>query len=493
MKIREIIELLNPNVISCFSQDLDIGVVCLDSRKVVPGCAFIAIDGTQTDGHNFIDKAIEKGAVLIIANLDYKTQHSDVCILKVRDTKDIVGLLAQAVNNYPADKLKIIGITGTNGKTTTASLVYQILTASGIKTAFLGTTKKIIGDKIFKSKLTTSDAIELANDMALMVKENVEYLVMEVSSHALHQKRTKGVKFDVAAFTNLSHDHLDYHSTIDEYADAKKILFNSLQSDATAVINTDDDYGHYMVEKCAANIIEVNLGTENRFIASNTINGLVLEIDGLEIYSPLIGVFNAYNIIEVFFICKALNIATNKIIIALKTAKGAPGRMELVNLNDFDKADYPNVIVDYAHTPDALLNVLSTLKSLKGLTQKLIVVFGAGGDRDTSKRPTMAQISEQYADEIIVTSDNPRTEDPALIIDDIKKGFTQTADYHTLVSREEAIYKAVEIANNNDIILVAGKGHETYQEIDGVRHDFDDREIAKSALLNKLSGGTHAV
>ncbi len=472
---------------------MEIKELYLDSRKVVPGSAFIAIRGAVADGHDFIPKAIDNGAALIISDTNFEGDNDSTCVIKVRDTKEAVGILAQAINNFPARQFKIIGITGTNGKTTTASLVYQILTTVGKRCAFLGTTQKIIGNKVLKSKLTTSDAVELAGDMADMVKENVEYLVMEVSSHALHQKRTGGVRFDIAAFTNLSQDHLDYHSTLDEYADAKKLLFDSLDSKATAVINTDDEYGRYMMEKCDAKIIQVSLHDGVHAIISNTTAGLVLDIEGLEVYSPLIGVFNAYNVIEAFFICKALDIPTKDIVIALKTAKGAPGRMELIELNQSANAEYPNVIVDYAHTPDALHNVLSTLKSLKQDVQKLILVFGAGGDRDTTKRPLMAQISEQFADEIIVTSDNPRSENPVNIIEDIKKGFTDAADYYTIISREEAIYKAIEIAQNSDIVLIAGKGHETYQEINGVRHDFDDKKIAVSALNAKINGGLYAV
>jgi len=326
----------------------------------------------------------------------------------------------------------------------------------------------------------------LAKDMQKMVEAGSEYLVMEVSSHALDQYRVAGVPFKVAAFTNLSHDHLDYHETLDEYAKAKRILFDSLNEDSYAVVNIDDKFGEFMIESCKAEKSLLSFENDTAYILENTANGITIIIDGEKIESPLVGKFNAYNLGEAYLICKALGIDSKEIIRALSSAKGAVGRMESITGSG---KHGPLVIVDYAHTPDALQNVLSTLSAVKDASQKLTVVFGAGGDRDSYKRPEMAKVSELFADKVIVTSDNPRTENPDVIIADIIAGFEKLDKVASVTSRREAIQRAIQEADTSEIILIAGKGHEDYQEINGQREHFDDREIAAELLQQNVEGG----
>jgi len=454
MNCHELIEFINPLNTSRFKPSGQVGPLVQDSRQVSDGCVFIAIKGTEVDGHMFLEDAIHRGAKVLICEESFYTE-AEVCVIEVEDTRSLIGPLAQKFAGNPAEKLNVIGITGTNGKTTTATLVYQILSELGEKVSLLGTVEKRILDQKLESKLTTADPIELANDMQKMVEAGSEYLVMEVSSHALHQQRVAGFDFRVAAFTNLSHDHLDYHETIEEYAAAKKLLFDGLKEDAFAIVNKDDDQSQFIKSDCKAEIRELSFN-DNASIKKNTAEGLVIEIEGVEISSSLVGDFNAYNIAEAFMIISALNFAPSDISQSLAKVKGAPGRMEAIRT---DKENSPTVIVDYAHTPDALENVLATLAASKDDNQLLFCVFGAGGDRDSVKRPEMAKAAEKYADEIIVTSDNPRTENPDLIIADILQGFEQTENVQSITSRKEAIYRAVELASSNDIILIAGKGH----------------------------------
>ena len=332
-------------------------------------------------------------------------------------------------------------------------------------------------DEEISSSLTTSDPIELATDMKKMVEAGSDYLVMEVSSHALDQSRVSGFEFDVAVFTNLSHDHLDYHTTIEAYANAKKKLFDGLTSSATAIINADDSYGELMVSESKAKKSLLSFVNGKNSIQSNSADGLEIVVDDIKISSPLIGEFNAYNLAQAYLVCRALNIESEHIVSALKSCSGAAGRMEKVIV---DSA--PIVIVDYAHTPDALHNVLSTLSTVKENDQKLTVVFGAGGNRDTTKRPEMAKAAESFADKIFVTSDNPRFENPDLIIAEILDGFENLHNVVSITNREDAIFKAIEEAGEQDIILIAGKGHEDYQDVKGTKYPFDDRLIAKEAL-----------
>lgn len=484
MTIKHLIELCNPLSLIGKQVEAELGNLVQDSRLVHEGDVFIALKGTGVDGHNFVNTSIDKGATVIICEDVPDEINKNILFIQVRSTRAIFGLLAQAFHGNPASKLSLVGITGTNGKTTTATLVYQVLTENQKKVALLGTVSKYIMGEVLQSKLTTADPLELAADMKKMVEAGCKYLVMEVSSHALHQGRVSGFDFEVAAFTNISHDHLDYHKTVEEYAKAKKILFDHLPESSFAVINHDDAYAGYMFDDCKAQIITFGEKDGNLKIKENTISGLKVLVEENEIESPLPGRFNAYNIAQAYFICKSLGLTTAEITEALKTAKGAPGRMEVVETSESKLA--PKVIVDYAHTPDALENVLSTLSQVKAPNQTVSVVFGAGGDRDTTKRPEMAAVAEKWSQKVYVTSDNPRTENPDLIIADILHGFESTEKVYSITSRKDAIFKAILEASENEIILIAGKGHEDYQEIDGVRHSFDDRLIAKEALALKI-------
>lgn len=485
MTTHDLIEFINPLNTSRFKPEGDIGALIQDSRQVTEGSVFIAIRGTEVDGHMFLEDAIHRGAAVIICEESFYTD-AEVCVIEVENTRSLIGPLAQKMAGNPGNKLKVIGITGTNGKTTTATLVYQTLAGLGQKVSLLGTVEKIILDESLDSKLTTADPIELATDMKRMVEAGSEYLVMEVSSHALDQARVGGFDFSVAAFTNLSHDHLDYHNTLEEYASAKKLLFDHLSAESSAVINMDDVQGTFMVQDTKATVSQLSF-SKNAKILGNSPEGLTISVNDTEISSALVGDFNAYNLAEAFLICSEIGFAAEEVAQALSKASGAPGRMEAVTIENSTKL--PTVIVDYAHTPDALQNVLDTLSSMREENQLIYCVFGAGGDRDSAKRPEMAIASSRFADEIIVTSDNPRTENPDLIIADILQGFENTENVITITSRKEAIFRAVELASGNDIILIAGKGHEDYQEINGERHSFDDRVIAKEALELKAKGG----
>lgn len=485
MNFQELIAFCKP--ISVSGPDPDsIGKLRQDSREVEHGDIFIAVKGIKSDGHNFIDEAIENGASIIICQKELELD-DDVTVIQVKKTRKLLGKLAQKMVGNPEDDLTIIGVTGTNGKTTVATLVWQILTKLNYKASLLGTIEKRILEQKSPSRLTTADPIELAHAMREMVDAGSEYLVMEVSSHALDQRRTKGISFKVAVFTNLSHDHLDYHETMNEYASAKKKLFNSLDSKSWAIINADDERGEWMVNSTPAKVLSFSFedkGLLQAKIIKSDAKGLTISIDETKIETPLVGRFNAYNVVEALLTCTALGLDGKSAAGILKHCSGAPGRMERVN-QESDITNEPIVFVDYAHTPNALQNVLSTLKELKTRHQKLICVFGCGGDRDKSKRSKMAGIAESYANRVIVTSDNPRSEDPDLIIDDIMKGFKQPGNITRLTNRRDAIHEAVISSKAGSIVLIAGKGHETYQEINGERIHFDDREIVRHALQKR--------
>ncbi len=459
-----------------------IGTLTQDSRHVDKGDVFIAVRGLRVDGHKFIDDAIANGASVIISEDPFYTDE-EICVVEVADTRSLLGPLAQAFKDNPAEKLKVIGVTGTNGKTTVATLVYQTLQQLGAKPSLLGTVAKRIGDKELESSLTTADPVELADDMDQMVKANSTHLVMEVSSHALDQERVAGIDFQIAAFTNLSHDHLDYHEDLKSYAESKKKLFDNLNPDSFAIINGDDEHAAFISMDCPAQIIDFSfkkaLEVECQ-ILSSTIEGLIIRIGNVMLETPMVGLFNAYNLTQAFLVGHALGYDKQTIVNALESATGAAGRLERVTGSGED--DKPLVLVDYAHTPDALQNVLSTLADLKQKDQKLHLIFGCGGNRDKMKRPKMARIAETYADEITVTSDNPRDEKPDSIIDDIMEGFEKPDSVKRIPDRQEAISKAILEGDARTMVLIAGKGHETYQEIDGKRFNFDDREIAMEAL-----------
>lgn len=468
------------------------GALHQDSRQVSQDDVFIAVRGLHADGHLFIEDAIGRGASVIICEESYYTEASDICVIEVESTRNILGHLAQAFQGYPSEKLTIIGVTGTNGKTTISTLVWQALHKLGAKPSLLGTVAKHINNEVFDSRLTTADPIELAADMKAMADAVSTHLIMEISSHALDQQRVNGFRVHVGAFTNLSHDHLDYHSDMESYASAKRRLFDGLDENGWAIINTDDSYGEFMVENASCKVLDFSFhgkATVNCDIISSTSDGLKIKVDDVILETPLIGEFNAYNTVQALLICSALGYDTTKAAKILSECKGAPGRMERVDLHD--NASSPLVLVDYAHTPDALKNVAQTLQGLKKENENLIILFGCGGDRDKSKRPAMAKIAEEYGDSVVVTSDNPRTEDPEAIIKDITEGFTSEGGWISITDRKTAIEKTILKSAASDIILIAGKGHETYQEVHGIRSHFDDREIAVIALgmrAQKLEG-----
>ena len=456
-----------------------LGHLATDSRKVGPGDVFIAVKGFQSDGHQFLAQVARQGAsAAIVEQFDDEVPITQV---KVANTRRLTGILAHAFAGNPEARMEIAGVTGTNGKTTVATLVYQVLRKLGHPSALLGTVATLINDEKHGSRLTTPDSLELADIFNSAAEAGCRFASMEVSSHALDQHRTSGLNYAVAGFTNLSHDHLDYHKTVAGYATAKKLLFDGLSENAVAIVNTDDPQGEFLVRDCRAEIRRYGfVGDQGDSILENNSKGILIEVDGVTIKSPLIGEFNAYNLALAYHISRALGCTAEDTVTALAEAKGAPGRMEKLAVES--SVPLPVILVDFAHTPDALKNVLKTLREVKQAHQTVHVVFGAGGDRDAAKRPVMASHAEELADYITVTSDNPRSEDPDAILDDIFRGFTQTDGVIREADRKTAIIKAIQRADRDAIVLIAGKGHETHQEIKGIHHHFDDKAVAIEAL-----------
>lgn len=486
MMFEELIKICNPNRVSG-DKPKQVNRIVQDSRKVGKGDVFVAVAGERYDGHNFVEAAVAGGALAVVANHSLDIP-DPVCIVEVNDTRKILSALALASLDHPEKELQCIGVTGTNGKTTVTTLVYQVLTHLGHKTGLVGTVAKYVGTEQYKTNFTTPDAVELAADLRIMADAGCKYVVLEVSSHALDQYRTDGISFSGAAFTNLTHDHLDYHHSLNEYANAKKRLFDGLNKDAFAVLNEDDTYAQYMSSDCKARIQTFSFNNVNSTcrMLSNNSEGLALDIDGAKITSRLVGRFNAYNLTEAYLIACNLGCPEPASVIgaALGKAQGAPGRLERVQADPHPE-NAPVIFVDYAHTPDALENVASTLCQIKKKDQRLTIVFGCGGDRDTAKRPIMGAIAERYADHVIITSDNPRFEDPSQIIRDIIVGLKQPENAEVIEDRPKAIQKAIKGNGTKDIVLIAGKGHEDYQEVRGVRHHMDDREIALKAITRQ--------
>lgn len=458
------------------STDCDVNAICIDSRKVTKNDVFVAIPGTQVDGHSFIPKAIENGAIAIVVEVLPTQIEKDVVYLVVKNAS--VSLAQMAVNFYdnPASKLKLVAVTGTNGKTSIATLLWKLYSKLGYKTGLLSTVENKIGEEIIPATHTTPDAIALNALLAQMVTEGCDYCFMEASSHAIHQNRTYALDFDGAVFTNLSHDHLDYHATFKEYVKAKKMLFDQLPAAAFALTNADDKNGMVMLQNTKAKQLTYGLHSLTDFsakILESDFLGMTLTIDGTEIHTSLIGDFNAYNFLAVYATAILLEANKMEVLAALSTLKGAEGRFDYV----ISQKDRIVAIVDYAHTPDALKKVLETINGVKKDTEDLYTVVGCGGDRDKSKRPLMAAIACKISNTAILTSDNPRSEDPAAILDDMKAGVAVIDKKKMIIieKRAEAIRTAVRMAKANDIVLVAGKGHEKYQEIKGVKHPFDDK------------------
>ncbi|MCH8567871.1 MAG: UDP-N-acetylmuramoyl-L-alanyl-D-glutamate--2,6-diaminopimelate ligase [Balneolales bacterium] len=465
--------------------------VTADSRKVTRDGIFVAIDGFDKDGHKFIPQAIEKGAKLILTSREPEMLDlpANIAAAQVNGIRKVLSFLAFAAFGNPQHALKVVGITGTNGKTTVATLVYQALEKMGYKAGLLGTVERIIAGKMQSSVLTTGDPEEIARDFAAMKEAGCTHVAMEVSSHALDQHRTAAIDFSVAVFTNLSHDHLDYHQTQEAYLSAKKKLFDQLSEKAVAVVNADDDAAEKMIDDTKAQVKEIRLSKDGAMqLVGNTAEGIILNSNGVKIVSPLCGRFNAYNLLSAYEACIALGCSGVETASALQQVAGAKGRLQRVTALG---SSNPVVFVDYAHTPDALRNVLETL-SATAENASLSVVFGCGGDRDKAKRPVMGRIATEFADRIYLTADNPRTEKVEAILEDIKTGIPSgfAGSVQLIPDRPKAIRQAILEAEVFDIVLIAGKGHETYQEVNGVRSPMDDAELAEEALMVRKSVST---
>jgi len=464
------------------STDVAIEKMEFDSRKVSENDVFIAIRGSISDGHEFIETAINKGAITIICDVFPEIIVTGVTYIKVNDTNKAMAFMAANYFNNPSQKLKLIGITGTNGKTTIASLLFQLFEKAGYKTGLLSTVKIVVDTNEYKATHTTPDSISINYYLNEMVNAGVDYCFMEVSSHGIHQKRTEGLHFSGGVFTNLSHDHLDYHATFSEYRDVKKSFFDHLPKTAFALSNIDDKNGSVMMQNTNAKKRTYALKTYADYkaqILENQLSGLLLKINDSEVWVRLIGTFNAYNLLAIYGTAVELGIESLEVLRLLSELESVSGRFQYVVSNGKITA-----IVDYAHTPDALENVLKTINDIRTKNEQLITVVGCGGDRDKTKRPIMADIASDLSDKIIITSDNPRTENPETIIEEMELGVAPQNYKKTvsIIDRKQAIKTACQLAQANDIILIAGKGHETYQEINGVRHDFDDMKMVKEML-----------
>jgi len=457
---------------------LEINDVQIDSRKIKSGSLFIAVKGVAFDGHQFIDKAIEAGAVAVVFQESFIERKEGVVCVEVENSAAAAGLIAHNFFGQPSEKMKLVGVTGTNGKTTIATLLYKLFTSLGYKCGLLSTVENYIGDKIVAATHTTPDAISLNALLKQMLEADCTHVFMEASSHAIHQHRITGLHFTGGIFSNITHDHLDYHKNFEEYIRVKKSFFDGLPSTAFAISNADDKRGTVMLQNTNAKKYYYGLRTVADFkgkILDNSLTGLVMVVNDQEVHFRLIGEFNAYNLLAVYGTAVCLEEDKQEVLRNLSMLTGAEGRFDYL-LSTQDKVI---AIVDYAHTPDALLNVLATIRKLKKGFEKVITVVGCGGDRDKTKRPIMAEVACEHSDKVIFTSDNPRSEDPAQIIKDMEAGVGAAArrKYISIVDRKEAIKTAISLAGKEDIILVAGKGHEKYQEIKGVKNHFDDKEV----------------
>lgn len=458
-----------------------------DSRKVVENDVFVAIRGAVSDGHDFIEKAINLGAIAIVCDTLPKIVVTGVTYIRVKNAHTALAFMASNYYDNPSKNLQLVGITGTNGKTTIASLLYQLFKKAGFKVGLLSTVKILVDDAEYKATHTTPDSLTINKYLREMSETGVEYCFMEVSSHGVHQKRTEGLYFAGGVFTNLSHDHLDYHPTFAEYRDVKKSFFDHLPKTAFALSNIDDKNGIVMLQNTIARKKTYALKTYSDYkaqILENQLSGLLLKINDNEVWAKLIGTFNAYNLLAIYGTAVELGLDSLEVLRLMSELESVSGRFQFIISNDRITA-----IVDYAHTPDALENVLKTINDIRTKNEQLITVLGCGGDRDKAKRPIMANIASTLSDKAIITSDNPRTEDPEAIIAEMEKGvepqnFKKTI---SITDRKQAIKTACQLAQPSDIILIAGKGHETYQEIQGVRYDFDDMKTVKELLeqLNK--------
>ena len=460
----------------------------IDSRKVSAATCFIALKGTATDGHQFIATAIENGAASVICETLPAETSDDITWIQVENSAIAAGFVSHNFYGEPSLKMKLVGVTGTNGKTTIATLLWKLFSALGYKCGLVSTVQNQVGGEIISSTHTTPEAVSGNALLSQMADAGCRYVFMECSSHAIHQHRITGLHFAGALFSNITHDHLDYHKTFDEYIRVKKSWFDALPSSAFAISNADDKRGMVMLQNTAAKKYYYSLKTMADFkgkILDNSITGLHMMVNETEVYFRMIGEFNAYNLLTVYGAAVCLGEDKNTILQLLSSLEGAEGRFDFM----MSAKDKIIGIVDYAHTPDALLNVLATIKKLRQGHERIITVVGCGGDRDKTKRPVMAEVACEYSDRVIFTADNPRSEDPLEILREMEAGVNVVArkKYITIADRKEAIKTAVSLAAGDDIILVAGKGHEKYQEIKGVKNHFDDKEVLKEMfeLLEK--------
>jgi len=463
------------------STGVEVKNIQIDSRKIGPGSVFVAVKGAAADGHQFIEKAIANGAAVIVyENSEFRIQNSELTWVQVEDSAAAAGWIAHNFFGRPSEKLRLVGVTGTNGKTTIATLLYKLFTRLGYQCGLLSTVENKIGEGTVEATHTTPDAISLNSLLKQMVETGCTHVFMETSSHAIHQHRVTGLQYAGGIFSNITHDHLDYHQTFDEYIRVKKAFFDSLSSSAFAISNADDKRGMVMLQNTNAKKYYYSLRTMADFkgkILDNSLNGLQMAVNDIEVHFRLIGEFNAYNLLAVYGAALCLGEERQKVLTALSELTGAEGRFDYT----VSAKEKVIAIVDYAHTPDALLNVLATIKKLKKGFEQVITVVGCGGDRDRTKRPVMAAAACEHSDKVIFTSDNPRSEDPAQIIKDMEEGLAPAykRKFISIVDRKEAIKTAISLAKPEDIVLIAGKGHEKYQEIKGVRNHFDDKEIVK--------------
>jgi UDP-N-acetylmuramoyl-L-alanyl-D-glutamate--2,6-diaminopimelate ligase len=464
------------------STSVKVNAVHFDSRRISNNDVFVAIKGSVSDGHQFIDIAIESGAVAVVCEMLPDNLQNGITYIEVENASSALAFMAANYYKNPSENLKLVGVTGTNGKTTVATLLYQLFKKAGYKVGLLSTVKIMVDEKEYKATHTTPDSLTINRYLSLMNDEGVEFCFMEVSSHGIHQNRTEGLHFEGGIFTNLSHDHLDYHDTFAEYRDVKKSFFDTLPSKAFALVNMDDKNGLVMLQNTKATKYTYALKSYADYkahILENQLSGLLLKINDNEVWTRLIGNFNAYNIIAIYATAELLGLEKVENLRLISELESVAGRFQYVISDEKITA-----IVDYAHTPDALQNVLETINSIRTKNEELITIVGCGGDRDKSKRPKMGHIASALSTKVIFTSDNPRSEVPETIIEEIEKGVEPQNFKKTLsiVDRKQAIKTACQMAQANDIILIAGKGHETYQEIKGERFDFDDYKIVQEFL-----------
>ncbi len=457
--------------------ETEISGIVFDSRKVTSGALYIAVKGVVTDGHAFIANAVDKGASVVVCEIFPEQLKENITYIKVKNSAKTLGQLASNFYGNPSENLQLIGITGTNGKTSVATLLYGIFKELGLKSALISTVEYRIGDEIIPATHTTPDIITINKLLAKALEEGCEYAFMEVSSHGIHQRRIEGLHFSIAGFTNITHDHLDYHKTFDEYLKIKKSFFDQLPASAIAITNGDDKNGKIMLQNTLATKKTFAMKTMADYhgkLLEADFNGMLLNFNGKEFWTTLTGKFNANNLLLAFAIASELGQEESEILQAISRLKRVNGRFETMRS---DGGIF--FIVDYAHTPDALENVLDSINEIRTKNERLITVFGCGGDRDKEKRSEMGKIAARKSTLTILTSDNPRTEDPGEIIREIEKGVEPQnySKYTTIPDRKEAIKMAIKFAEPKDIVLVAGKGHETYQEVNGVKQDFDDRKI----------------